>query len=121
MKESYGEDLASRSGLEPYADHGNAVGVASARGTGRPAIELRNHPFRAPTLCCLREGHIIDGVTGEPAVGTAESQNLRMPGNSKRENREILLASTGQEGRTARRRSPAWPGGTVSQRHRRNR
>jgi len=44
MKESHGEDLASHSGLESYADRGNAVGVASARGTGRPAIELRNHP-----------------------------------------------------------------------------
>jgi hypothetical protein len=63
MKESYGEDLASRSGLEPYADCGDAVGVASGKGTGRPAIELRNHDFRAPTLWCLREGHIIDGVT----------------------------------------------------------
>jgi len=50
MKESYGEDLASHTGLEPYADHGNVVGVASARGPGRPAIELRNHTFRVPTL-----------------------------------------------------------------------
>jgi hypothetical protein len=49
MKESYGEVLASHSGLEPYADDGNVVGVASARGTGRPAIELRNPPFRVPT------------------------------------------------------------------------
>ncbi len=49
MKESYGEVLASHSGLEPYADDGNVVGVASARGTGRPANELRNPPFRVPT------------------------------------------------------------------------
>ena len=42
MKESYGDDLASHSGLVSYADHGNVVGVASTRGTGRPAIELRN-------------------------------------------------------------------------------
>ena len=56
MKESHGEDLASRPDLEPYADGGNAVGVASARGPrllvewpGR-AIELRYHSFRAPTL-----------------------------------------------------------------------
>ncbi len=32
MKESYRENLASCSGLEPYADDGNVVGVASARG-----------------------------------------------------------------------------------------
>ena len=49
MKESYGEVLASHSGLEPYADDGNVVGVASVRGTGRPAIELRNPLFRVPT------------------------------------------------------------------------
>ena len=61
MQESYGEDLASHPGLEPYADCGNAVGVASVQGTGRPAIELRNHTFRVPTLCCLREGYTDDG------------------------------------------------------------
>ncbi len=54
MKESYGEDLASRSGLGSYADHGNVVGVASARGTGRPAVELRNRLYsRVPTLWWL--------------------------------------------------------------------
>lgn len=57
MKESYGEVLASHSGLEPYADDGNVVGVASARGTGRPAIELRNPPFRAPTPLGDLEGN----------------------------------------------------------------
>jgi hypothetical protein len=57
MKESYGEDLASHSGPEPYADDGNVVGVASARGTGRPAIELRNPLFRVPTPLGEREGN----------------------------------------------------------------
>ncbi len=42
MKESYGEDLANHSGLDPYADTGNSMGVASVRGTVRRAIELRN-------------------------------------------------------------------------------
>jgi len=93
MRESYGEDLASHSDLEPYADHGNVVGVASARGTGRPAIELRNQSSRVPTLWCPWEGNIIDGVFGEPPMGTAESQNLCMSGNSKRENREVPWAS----------------------------
>ncbi len=32
MKESYRENLASCSGLEPYAGDGNIMGVASARG-----------------------------------------------------------------------------------------
>ena len=92
MRESYGEDLASHSDLEPYADHGNVVGVASARGTGRPAIELRNQSSRVPTLWCPWEGNIIDGVFGEPPMGTAESQNLCMSGNSQRENREVPWA-----------------------------
>lgn len=59
MKESYEEGVASNLGLEPYADDGNVMGVASARGTGRPAIELRNQNFRAPTLWCLREGNTL--------------------------------------------------------------
>jgi len=42
MKESYEEDLANHFGLDPYADAGNSMGVASVRGTGRRAIELRN-------------------------------------------------------------------------------
>jgi hypothetical protein len=41
MKESYGEGLANHLGPEPYADHGNMVGVALGMGTCRPAIELR--------------------------------------------------------------------------------
>ena len=37
MKESDREDLASSSGLEPYAGDGNIVGVASVRGdAGQP-------------------------------------------------------------------------------------
>ena len=57
MKESYGEVLASHSGLKPYADDGNVVGVASVRGTGRPAIELRNPLFRVPTPLGESEGN----------------------------------------------------------------
>lgn len=57
MKESYGEGLANRTGLEPYAEGGDILGVASVRGTGRRAIELRNQNFRAPTLLCQGEGH----------------------------------------------------------------
>jgi len=42
MRESYEEDLANHFGLKPYAEVGNNLGVASERGTGRQAIELRN-------------------------------------------------------------------------------
>jgi hypothetical protein len=65
MKESYAEGLANHCGLEPYADVGNDMGVASARGTGRPAIELRNQTFRVPTLCCLQEGNTLVHIHGE--------------------------------------------------------
>jgi hypothetical protein len=65
MKESYAEGLANHCGLEPYADDGNVNGVASARGTGRPAIELRNQTFRVPTLCCPQEGNTLDCVSGK--------------------------------------------------------
>ena len=50
MQESYGEDLASHSGLSPRADRGNAVGVATVERNRRPAMELRNHHFRRPIL-----------------------------------------------------------------------
>jgi len=48
MKESY--EKSQPLGAEPYADEGNLLGVAWARGTRRPAIELRNPPFRVPEL-----------------------------------------------------------------------
>ena len=38
MKESNGEELAIHIGLDPYADDGNVVGVASVRGTDRLGI-----------------------------------------------------------------------------------
>jgi hypothetical protein len=59
-----------------------------------------------PTLCCPREGNTLDRVIGEQSSGTAESENLCMSENSKRENREILFVFT-------------WKGGTVRKRFRR--
>jgi hypothetical protein len=59
-----------------------------------------------PTLWCLREGNTLDRVIGKRPSGTAESKNLSMSENSKRENREILLVFTGK-------------GGTVRKRYRR--
>ena len=119
MQESYAEGPANHCGLEPYADDGNVMGVASARGPGRPAIELRNQASRVPTLWCLREGNTLDRVIGERPSGTAESKNLSMSENSKRENREILFASTGI-GAILRDGVGRWSAcGTVSERYRR--
>lgn len=74
MKESYEEGVASHLGLDPYADGGNAMGVASVRGTGRPAIELRNPHFRVPTLYCQGEGNMLQRVM---ASGVAARRSRR--------------------------------------------
>ena len=98
MKESYREDLASSSGLNPYADGGNVVGVASVRGdAGQPLSS------DIITLVC-RSCHVMEkAISSVPHYGkapkdTAESKTLSMCRNSKRENREILLVSTAKEG-----------------------
>jgi hypothetical protein len=44
-------------GPEPYAGDGNIPGVAWGTGTCRPAIELRNQPFRVPIWSDYREGN----------------------------------------------------------------
>jgi len=105
MKEPYGKGPASHPGPEPYADNGNIVGVAWTRGTRRPAMEFRNHHFCVPTLYCHGEGNMGSHGTGERLHDAAESKTLSMCENSKRENREILLASVGQCGMPAARRN----------------
>ena len=57
MNESCEEGLAAHLDLDPYADAGDGVGVASGGGTGRPAIEFRNLQCRVPTLLCDGEGN----------------------------------------------------------------
>jgi retron-type reverse transcriptase len=42
-----------------------------------------------PTLLCEGEGHIETGVMGKPATDPAQSETLRMRGNSSHGNREI--------------------------------
>ena len=92
MKESCSEDLASHAGPEWYADDGNVVGVAT---TGVHA----GQPLSSEITClvCRRSAAIGRQYRacrqGEIRSGTAESQNLSMRGNFKRENREILLVS----------------------------
>ena len=73
MKESREEELATHLHLNPYADDGDIVGVASGRCTGRPAIELRNQHFRVPTRWCNGEGNTSDGDPGKASDDTAES------------------------------------------------
>lgn len=74
MKESYRENLASCSGLKPYADDGDIVGVASARGdAGQPSsseikvpcadlvqARRRQHRVRRKWQGALGRGGVVD-------------------------------------------------------------
>ena len=98
MKESDREDLASSSGLEPYAGDGNIAGVASARGdAGLSRAKPKGQPLSSEithTVCrpCFDKGKATSRSShGEIGPNTAESKTLSMYQNSKRENREILL------------------------------
>ncbi len=95
MKESYREDLASSSGLEPYAGDGNMAGVASARGNaGQPSnSEISTSVCRS--CSDLEKATSSMPLYGEASADAAESENLCMRRHSKRENREILLVSIG--------------------------
>ncbi len=97
------EELASRSGLEPYAGDGDVAGVASARGNaGQPlSSDIRTSVCRS----CpdMEKATSSRPLFGEASTDAAESKNLCMRRHPKRENREILLVSTGR--RVAFRRS----------------
>ena len=103
MKESYREELASRSGLEPYAGDGDVAGVASVRGNaGQPLSSEITIP--ACRSCSdMEKATSSMPLIGEAATDAAESENLCMRRHPKRENREILLVSTGR--RIAARRN----------------
>ena len=63
MKESYREDVASHSGLEPYAGDGDVAGVASARGNAGQPLSSEISAFRVPILSCQGEGNIVAADT----------------------------------------------------------
>jgi hypothetical protein len=62
-------------GPEPYAGGGNAPGVAWGMGICRPAIELRNQPFRVPTLSLNGEGN----TSRRARVSCAMTRRSRRP------------------------------------------
>jgi hypothetical protein len=90
MKESYREDVASRSGLEPYAGEGNLAGVASGRGNAGQPWSSEIITFVCRSCPDLEKATSAVPLFGEVPLDTAESENLSMRGHSKRENRESL-------------------------------
>ena len=96
MKESYREELASRSGLDPYAGDGDVAGVASVRGNaGQPSSSEILTPV-CRSRSDMEKATSSMPLLGEAATDAAESENLCMCGHPKRENREILLVSIGR-------------------------
>ena len=89
MKESYREDTASHSGLEPYAGGGNSAGVASGRGNAGQLWSSEIITCVCRSSPGFGEGNIVATDIGKVSTDTAESENLSMHGHSKRENREI--------------------------------
>ena len=96
MKESYREDLASYSGLEPYAGDGNIAGVASARGNAGQPLSFEITTFVCRSCPDVEKATSSAPLFGEALTDAAESVNLCMRRHSKRENREILLVSIEQ-------------------------
>ena len=99
MKESYREDVASHSGLEPYAGDGNIAGVASARGNAGQPLSSEIITFVCRSCPDLEKATSSLPLYGKAEADTTESENLSMRRHSKRENREILLVSVGHGGK----------------------
>jgi len=103
MKESYREELASRSGLDPYAGDGDVAGVASVRGSAGQPLSSDIIIFACRSCADREKATPSRPLFGEVSTDAAESKNLCMRRHPKRENREILSVSTGR--RVASRRN----------------
>ncbi len=95
MKESYRENPASDSGLEPYAGDGDIAGVASARGNAGQPLSSEITTLACRSCPDLEKAISLVPLFGEAPADAAESENLCMRGHSKRENREIPRVSNG--------------------------
>ncbi len=99
MKVSYEENSANYFGLQRRGGlHTETVLSVRAKGNaGQPLSSRPKHMNRAPLSCADpvltgRRQHRANRL-GKVRTDTAESTNLCMRGNSKRENREVLLVS----------------------------
>jgi hypothetical protein len=102
MKESYREDPASRSGLDPYAGDGDVAGVASVRGNAGQLLSSEILTFACRSCPDMEKATSSRPLTGQAPTDAAESENLCMRRHPKRENREILLASIGRRSNARR-------------------
>ena len=94
MKEPHRKGAANRSNPESCAGGGNIAGEAM---TGAHAGQPLNSEITSngvPTLSPEGEGHTVDSVTRELPADAAESETLRMHGNSMHGNRETLETPT---------------------------
>ena len=92
MKESYVEGSSAPPRPRVMAACPQGPDASVDRGTRRPAIELRNHPFGTPTSLSGREGNTIRDDSASRVIGPAESKTLSMRESSVPENREIPAA-----------------------------
>jgi hypothetical protein len=93
MKESYMEALATHHGLEPYADRGNTLGVASARGSVGRLLSSDIFTFACRSCSDKEKATSSPPLAARRLTDAAESKNLCMRRHSKRENRETLSVS----------------------------
>ena len=99
MRVSYEEDLANYFGLQRRGDSGTGIvlSVRAKGNAGQPQSSRPKRMNRAPLSCADpvltgRRQHRAHR-SGKVRTDTAESRKLCMRGNSKRENREVLLVS----------------------------
>ena len=98
MKEPHGKGLANRSNPESCAGRGNTTGEAlTGAHTGQP-LSSEISLSGVPTLSIYGEGNIVSDADRKPLMNAAESETLRMCGNSMHGNREALGTPPPQDG-----------------------
>ena len=106
MKESYREDVASHSGLEPYAGDGNAAGVASARGNAGQPLSSEIITFACRSCPDTEKATPSTPLYGEAAADATESKTLCMrrdPDSTTVGDATGISGEGGQDGRFLRR------------------
>jgi RNA-directed DNA polymerase len=95
MREPYGEDPASRPDPESCVRTGNGAGEALTGAHVGPVLSCEIRPSGVPTPLSYAEGNTVGGVTGKPPSDPAQSETLRMRGNSSHGKREIPRVPAG--------------------------